>query len=122
MEQARGPCGRIVVAGGSGFLGRSLMPSGAIDDRSVRGVYVVTAPNPVRNSEFMRLLRRAVHRPWSPPVPGIMVRVGAWLLRTDPELALLGRRCVPTRLLREGFRFEFPELDAALEELLSRSS
>jgi uncharacterized protein (TIGR01777 family) len=92
----------------------------AIDDPSMHGVYVVTAPTPVRNSEFMRLLRKAVHRPWSPPVPEIMVRTGAWLLRTDPELALLGRRCVPTRLLRDGFQFEFPELEAALDQLLSR--
>jgi uncharacterized protein (TIGR01777 family) len=94
----------------------------AIDEPSMRGVYVVTAPSPVRNAEFMRLLRKAVHRPWSPPVPGAMVRVGAWLLRTDPELALLGRRCVPTRLLREGFQFEFPEPEGALGQLLSRST
>jgi hypothetical protein len=93
----------------------------AIDDPSMRGVYVVTAPSPVRNAEFMRLLRKAVHRPWSPPVPGAVVRMGAWLLRTDPELALLGRRCVPTRLLREGFRFEFPELEGALSQLLGTS-
>jgi uncharacterized protein (TIGR01777 family) len=94
----------------------------AIDDPSMQGVYVVTAPSPVRNDEFMRLLRKAVHRPWSPPVPETVVRVGAWLLRTDPELALLGRRCVPTRLLREGFRFEFPELQGALDDLLPRSN
>jgi uncharacterized protein (TIGR01777 family) len=92
----------------------------AIDDASMHGVYVVTAPNPVRNAEFMRLLREAVHRPWSPPVPEPIVRLGSWLLRTDPELALLGRRCVPTRLLREGFQFEFPELEGALADLLSR--
>jgi uncharacterized protein (TIGR01777 family) len=91
----------------------------AVDDPSMQGVYVVTAPNPVRNAEFMKLLRRAVHRPWSPPVPEPMVRVGAWMMRTDPELALMGRRCVPTRLLREGFRFEFPELEGALGDLLS---
>jgi uncharacterized protein (TIGR01777 family) len=94
----------------------------AIDDPSMHGVYVVTAPNPVRNAQFMRLLRKAVHRPWSPPVPAFVVRLGAWLMRTDPELALLGRRCVPTRLLREGFRFEFPELEGALKQLLSRWS
>ena len=93
----------------------------AIDDSSMQRVYVVTAPNPVRNDEFMRLLRKAVHRPWSPPVPEAIVRVGAWMMRTDPELALMGRRCVPTRLLREGFRFEFPELKGALDDLLSRS-
>ena len=33
----------------------------AITDESMRGVYVVTAPNPVTNREFMRVLRGAVH-------------------------------------------------------------
>ena len=84
----------------------------------MRDVYVVTSPNPVRNTDFMAALRKAVRRPWSPPVPEPSVRFGAWLLRTDPELALLGRRCVPTRLLREGFHFQFLELKHSLYHLL----
>jgi uncharacterized protein len=91
----------------------------AIDGGGMTGIYVATAPNPVRNAEFMRELRRAVRRPWSPPVPALCVRVGAALLRTDPELALLGRRCVPTRLEREGFVFDFPTLPAALADAVT---
>ena len=82
------------------------------------GVYVVTAPEPERNRDFMRHLRRAVGRPWSPPAPAPMVRVGAYLMGTDPQLALLGRRCVPKRLTDEGFDFTFPTLDAALRDLI----
>jgi len=90
----------------------------ALTDKSMTGPYVVTAPNPVTNREFMQALRRAVHRPWSPPVPAGCVRIGAWLMRTDPELALLGRRLVPTRLLREKFNFKFSTLSDALADLL----
>jgi uncharacterized protein (TIGR01777 family) len=90
----------------------------AIRDEQMRGVYVVTSPNPVRNAEFMATLRKAVHRPWSPPAPKPLVHFGAWLLRSDPELALLGRRCVPTRLLGEGFEFRFTDLQPALSDLL----
>jgi uncharacterized protein (TIGR01777 family) len=90
----------------------------ALTDDTVRGVYATTAPNPVTNAEFMRLLRRAVHRPWSPPVLKPMVHVGAWFMRTDPELALLGRRIVPTRLLSEGFSFRFQTLESAFDDLL----
>ncbi len=89
----------------------------SVHDESMSGVYVVTSPNPVTNADFMRLLRKALHRPWSPRVPKPMVRIGAWLMRTDPELALLGRRCVPTRLMREGFDFRFPELPRALAQV-----
>jgi hypothetical protein len=82
------------------------------------GVYVVTSPNPVMNVQFMRRLRKAVNRPWSPRVPEPVVRLGAWMMRTDPELALLGRRCVPTRLMREGCTFKFPELQLALTDAI----
>jgi NAD dependent epimerase/dehydratase family enzyme len=70
----------------------------------------------------MRTLRRVMHRPWSPPVPKPMLYLGAVLLRTDPELALYGRRLMPTRMTREGFTFRFAELEAALKDLLSDRS
>jgi len=91
----------------------------AITDERYRGVYMATAPEPVTNREFMRELRRAYRRPWSPPAPAIGVRLASRLiLNTDPELALLGRRCVPTRLREEaGFAFEYPELPGALQHL-----
>jgi uncharacterized protein (TIGR01777 family) len=90
----------------------------ALADPAMHGTYLTTAPSPVTNAEFMRELRRALGRPWSPPVPAPVVRLGAWLMRTDPELALLGRRCVPARLLAEGMAFEFPVLAGALRDLV----
>lgn len=90
----------------------------AISDASMSGAYIATAPHPETNDAFMRMLRRAVNRPWSPPVPALLVRIGAWALRTDPELALMGRRLQPRRLEREGFRFTYPGLPDALANLL----
>lgn len=90
----------------------------AITDDAMSGVYVVTSPGPVTNDEFMRTLRQTMHRAWSPPVPKPMLYLGAVILRTDPELALYGRRLLPTRMTREGFTFRFPRLDTALADLL----
>ena len=91
----------------------------AITDETMQGPYIATAPNPVSNRTFMRALRRALHRPLGLPAPAPLVRMGAPLvMRTDPELALYGRYCVPRRLRDEGFAFEFPALDAALRDLL----
>jgi uncharacterized protein (TIGR01777 family) len=91
----------------------------AIADATMRGVYVATAPEPVSNAAFMRALRRALGMPIGLPAASWMVRIGAPLfLRTDPELALLGRYCISRRLRREGFEFAFPELGAALSDLL----
>ncbi len=59
----------------------------ALTNERMAGTFVATAPNPVTNREFMAELRSSVHRPWSPPTPGFMVRLAAPLLGTDPELA-----------------------------------
>jgi hypothetical protein len=55
------------------------------------GVLVAAAPNPVRNSQLMAILRKTLHRPPALPTPAALVRVGAVLLGTDPALGLTGR-------------------------------
>jgi uncharacterized protein (TIGR01777 family) len=84
----------------------------------IAGAVNVTSPGPVQNATLMAELRRHLHRPWSPPAPAPLVRMGALAMGSDPALALTGRRCVPTRLLNEGFAFLFPDLSSALDDLL----
>lgn len=84
------------------------------------GVLVVSSPHPVRNAAFMAALRTVLHRPAAPPTPAALVRLGAVLLRTDPALALTGRRAVPARLEAAGFVFRHPTLEGALTDLLAR--
>lgn len=83
----------------------------------VVGTYNATSEHPVTNAEFMRELRRALNRPWSPPVPEMAVRVGARLMGTESELALTGRRCVPKRFREMNFEFAYPRLAEALNDL-----
>ena len=93
----------------------------AIADDTMRDAYIASAPEPVSNKVFMRELRRALRRPFGLPAPAFVVRLGAPLvLRTDPELALYGRYCVPKRLLAEGFEFRYPGLAEALADLCRR--
>jgi uncharacterized protein (TIGR01777 family) len=89
----------------------------AIERDDIAGVFNAVAPHPVKNAEFMCELRRALHRPWSPPVPAFAARIGAWIIGTDASLALTGQRCMPKHFLERGFEFEFPELRGALEDL-----
>ena len=92
-----------------------------LDAQAVDGVVHVTSPNPVRNRDMMTELRRAVHRPWSPPMPTPLVHVGAVLLRTDPGLALTGRRCIPNVLDDAGFEFTHERFAGALDHLLTHA-
>lgn len=92
----------------------------AMDDSRMEGVYNATSPGPVPNATFMRELRRALHRPWSPPLPAFLVPLGCWFLRTEPVLALTGRRGVPARLKEEGFEFHHTNLRQALRQLFDK--
>jgi uncharacterized protein len=90
----------------------------AISDESMHGTYIATAPNPVSNAEFMRKMRKALRAPVGLPAASWMVRLAApLLLRSDPDLALLGRYCVSRRLREEGFEFLFPDVRSALHDL-----
>lgn len=91
----------------------------AIADSTMQGAYIASSPNPVSQQVFMRELRRAMSVPIGLPAYSWMVRVGApWILRTDADLALYGRYVISKRLNDAGFRFEFPDLPAALRDLL----
>jgi uncharacterized protein (TIGR01777 family) len=88
----------------------------AIDGRA-SGTYNATGPEPVDNARFMAALRKVLHRRIGPPTPSWAVHVGAFFMGTEPSLALGGRRCVPKRLLEEGFSFDYPELAPALADI-----
>ena len=77
----------------------------AVVDPTMSGLYHATSPNPIQNHDLMEAYRDAVGRRIGLPSPSLITTVGAWILGSDPALALTGRRCVPTRLLEHGFSF-----------------
>lgn len=83
---------------------------------SLNGPLNATAPEPVNNAGFTQALAKALHRPALIPIP-------AWPLRLAlgdfaQELLLSGQRVVPSVALRSGFRFHYPTLDAAMQEIV----
>jgi hypothetical protein len=91
----------------------------AIENPEATGAYNATGPTPVTNADFMRALRTALGRPWSPPTPAWAVKFGArFIMRADASLALSGRRCVPRRISDEGFVVKHTDLNATLREML----
>ena len=77
----------------------------AVIDPDADGLYHLAAPTPATNAEMMAAYRAAVGRGFGLPSPAALTRVGAWLLGSDPALAITGRRCVPQRLLDENYPF-----------------
>ena len=90
----------------------------AIDRPEVRGVYNITAPNPVMNRDFARALGRALRRPAVLPTPAFALRL--IFGQMADEVLLSGQRVAPVRATIEGFVFEYPTIDAALRHVRER--
>lgn len=81
----------------------------------IDGAVNATAPNPVRNAEFVEAMARVLHRPCALPAPAFMIKLA---LGEGAALVLDGQRVLPARAQSEGYSFAFPELEAALADLL----
>ncbi len=85
----------------------------------VQGAVNLTAPQPVDNRAFTKVLAHVLHRPAILPIPSFGPKL---LLGADLADALLftGQRVQPTRLLASGFEFRHATLDAALRAVLNK--
>ena len=90
----------------------------ALRTSEIHGPVNVVAPNPVRNTEFTRILAQALQKPapWKIPRIAIKARFG----EMGTETALSSANVEPRILLNSGFRFRHAGLDGALQELLRR--
>lgn len=90
------------------------------DNRQIEGTYNCSSPNPVTNEDFMRTLRKATGTVVGLPAFKWMLRVGALIIGTEPELILKSRWVVPTKILETGFQFKYPLLTQALKDIISK--
>ncbi len=91
----------------------------AIINDKYDGMYIASAPNPVSNKEFMRLLRKKMKIPVGLPAPVFITNIGAkFIFNTDPELVVYGRYVKSGRLEKEKFKFKYPNLKEALNDLI----
>lgn len=86
-----------------------------LEHEMASGPFNLTSPQPVTWRGFARSLGRALHRPSFLPAPAFALRLA---LGEMAEILLSGRRVVPRRLTELGFSFRFPEVEAALKDLL----
>lgn len=92
-----------------------------LEHNELEGPVNLAAPNPLTNSEFMRVLRSAWGMPFGLPATEWMLELGAFMLNSETELILKSRRVIPTKLLQSGFSFKFPNWPDAAGDLCSRA-
>jgi hypothetical protein len=83
----------------------------------LHGVFNGTAPAPVTNAEFSRLLAQKLHRPAFMMVPGCVLKLA---LGEMSQLLLGGQRALPEKARAAGFEFEYTDLQSAFDDVLQQ--
>ncbi|MQA82265.1 MAG: TIGR01777 family protein [Streptosporangiales bacterium] len=93
----------------------------AIVDDTLAGPVNAVAPEPMRNTEYTRVLARVLRRPALIPVPAFGPRL---ILGTEgaAEIAEASQRVLPGVLSRLGHRYRHDDLAAALGHVLGREA
>jgi hypothetical protein len=83
---------------------------------NIEGPVNFCAPAPVRNKDFAKTLAKVLGRPALMKVPGFMLRTA---LGEFSSVLLASQRVVPDKLLQAGFRFTYPDIETALQTIVS---
>lgn len=76
------------------------------------------SPNPVTNANFMKALRKANGRAFGLPTPEFLLKIGSIFLKTEASLVLDSMNVQPKALLDSGFKFAFPTIEEAANNLV----
>ena len=80
----------------------------AIDHDAARGVYNATAPNPVTNGDFAKVLGHVLHRPAILPTPAFALRLALGAEMANEMLLGGAARPAEARGRAKGFAFAYP--------------
>lgn len=90
----------------------------AVENEHVAGPLNAVQPEPVRNADFTRVLAHVAHRPAIFPAPAFAMKLALGELS---HLLLDSQRVLPEATLASGYRFQFPTLAAAAEDVFRRA-
>ena len=88
-----------------------------INNNTLKGPINLTSPCPITNKIFMSALRNSKNVSFGISHPEFLLKLGAFFIGTETELILKSRYVIPQILKQNGFRFTYPELNDALNEI-----
>ena len=86
-----------------------------MENEHLKGVFNLTAPQPVTMKEFCKILGKVLHRPAWLNVPAFAARL-AFGEMAD-EMLLSGQKVLPKLLLNTGFDFQYTNVGQALNDI-----
>jgi uncharacterized protein len=88
------------------------------ENPKAQGAFNGCAPEPVTNAEFTKKLAKSLGCPAFMPAPAFAMRL---MLRELADVLLGSQRATPHAILKQGFSFDHPTLEAGLAHLVSSS-
>jgi uncharacterized protein (TIGR01777 family) len=88
----------------------------AVENLDIQGPLNATAPWPVRNADFTRILARTLRRPAFLRVPAFALRL---VLGEFSGELIASKRVLPEIATRHRFGFHFPEIEPALRDIVA---
>lgn len=91
----------------------------ALTDVRMQGIYNAAAPGYINNRDLTKAIGRTLGKPvFLPPVPrfALSLMLGNEMMK----MVTTGSRVSPEKIQAAGFRFEFPDVEPALENLLKK--
>jgi uncharacterized protein (TIGR01777 family) len=86
-----------------------------IENKGLKGVYNMVAPNPVTNAQMVKAVARQLRKPlWAPRVPAFLLKL---LLGEMSSLVLGSTKVSAQKITDAGFSFKYTEVADALKEI-----
>jgi len=87
-------------------------------EQNLEGVFNIVAPKPTTNKYLMEVIRKALKMPFGVSHPKWLLQLGAKMIGTESELVLKSRNVIPQNLVANGFKFQYLEIESAIENLV----
>ena len=85
-------------------------------EKRLEGIFNATAPQPLTNYHFTKILGNVLHRPTFFPVPSFIIKM---LFGEGSTVLLDSKEAYPKALLNQGFVFAYPDLESSLRKILA---
>jgi len=86
-----------------------------LENPDIKGPLNFCSPNPVRNRDFSKTLGKVLNRPSVLRTPSFMIRL---IMGEMGKSLTSSQRTIPDKLLKQGFKFQYPEINHALYDLV----
>lgn len=93
----------------------------SMEEEAMEGPYNAVAPEPETNERFMQILAEGMGKPYfAPRVPEFAIKLALGSERAS--IVIGSQRVSAEKIINAGFRFQYPSLRLALNELLDKKS